>query len=332
MKLKLSSRWLDIAVKVVAVLVVVALVYLGYTIWSNERAKTQNSVSGRAIESLIQVVKDKPRDPGARVLLAQAFAAAGQLDNAVEQFQNALKLDGTNFSALEGLGLIAMNREEWRTAEGYWRRIIDNLKDGQYASQDQRLERGYYYLGLTLIELKDYENSVLYLKEAVRMRRDAADTHYALAVAYRELNSVSNQRKELETALSFIPTLPEANYDMGLLLVADGDDAGAAELFRRSIDNAPGRAEPMEELAKLGPFSDRLAKAKELEKTDAKEALVQARIAIALEPANVEAAHLVASLLDKLGSKDDAVAAYERVLSLVPSDTVAVEALKRLNK
>jgi len=331
-KLNLSTRWLDIAVKVVAVFVVAALVYLGYTVWSNERAKTENSVTGRAIENLIQVVKDKPRDPGARILLAQAFASAGKLDDAVEQFQNALKLDEGSTTALEGLGLIAMKRGEWRTAEGYWRRIIENLKGGQYASQDQRLERAYYYLGLTLIEVKDYENSVLFLKEALRMKRDAADTHYAISVAYRELGSLSNQRKELETALSFIPTLPEANYDMGLLLLADDDLAGAAELFRRSVDNAPGRAEPMEALAELGPFSERLAKAKELEKGDAKAALVEARIAIALEPTNLESARLVASLLDGLGNKADAIAAYERVLSLVPSDTVSVEAIERLDK
>jgi tetratricopeptide (TPR) repeat protein len=331
-KRNLTARTLDIAVKVVAALVVVALVYLGFTIWSNERAKNANSVTGRAIENLIQVVKEKPRDPGARILLAQAFASAGRLDEAVEQFQNALKLDEKSTPALEGLGLIAMKREEWRTAEGYWRRIVENLKDGQYASQDQRLERAYYYLGLTLIELKDYENSVLFLKEALRMRRDAADTHYAISVAYRELGSLSNQRKELEIALSYVPTLPEANYDMGLLLLADGDEAGAAELFRRSSDNAPGRAEPMAELEKLGPYAERFAKAKSLEATDEKAALVEARIAIALEPQKLEAARLVAALLDGLGTSEEAIAAYERVLTLSPDETAAAEAIVRLGK
>lgn len=332
MKLNLSTRSLDIAVKIVGLLVVVALVYLGFTIWSNERSQQDNSVTGRAIESLIKVVKEKPRDPGARILLAQAFASAGRMDEAVEQFQNALKLDTKNSSALEGLGLIAMQREEWRTAEGYWRRIVENLKSGQYASQDQRLERAYYYLGLTLIELKDYQNSVLFLKEALRMRRDAADTHYAISVAYRELGSVSNQRKELETALSFIPTLPEANYDMGLLLLADDDQAGAAELFRRSVDNAPGRAEPMTELSKFGSVTERLAKAKSLQKSDPKAALIEARIAIAIDPQNLEAARLVAVLLEGLGKSDDALAAYERVLTISTNDTAAAEAVKRLSK
>ncbi|TDB37648.1 MAG: tetratricopeptide repeat protein [Actinobacteria bacterium] len=332
MKLRLNTHALDIAVKVVGLLVVVALVYLGYTVWSTQRSVEQNSVTGRAIQTLVEQVKKSPRDANARVLLAQALASAGRLDDSVEQFQNALKIEKDNAAALEGLGLIAMKREEWRTAEGYWQRLVDSLKSAQFSNQDQRLERAYYYRGVTLISLKEYEDAVLYLKEALRMKRDDADTHYALSVAYRELDSSANQRKELETALAFVPTMAEANYDMGLLLLADGDRAGAAELFRRSADNAPGRAEPMKELEKFGPMQPYLDKAKSLKTTDAKAALIEARIAIALDPSSVEAARLVAVLLEDVGTKDEAVAAYERVLQLVPQDPEATEALARLGK
>ncbi len=331
MRFSFSVRGLDLAIRVVLVVVIAALVYLGYTVWSTERSKRENTVAGRAIENLIQVVKEKPSDPGARVLLAQAFAAAGRLDESAEQFKAVLDLDEKNASALEGLGLIAMRREEWKTAQGYWQRAIDNLSEGKFAAQDQRLERAYYYLGLTLIELQQYEDAVLNLKEALRMRRDAADTHYALSVAYRELGSESKQRQELETALAFIPTIPEANYDLGLLLLKDGDRAGAAELFRRSVDNAPpGRAEPQEELAKFGQAEDRLTKALAMRKSDAAGALVESRIAIAIDPKNVEAARLVASLLEELGERKEALAAYERVLTLVPDDPEATAAVKRL--
>lgn len=332
MKLRLNTHVLDIAVKVVGLLVVVALVYLGYTVWSTQRSVEQNSVTGRAIQTLVEQVKKSPRDANARVLLAQALASAGRLDDSVEQFQNALKIEKDNPAALEGLGLIAMKREEWRTAEGYWQRLVDSLKSAQFSNQDQRLERAYYYRGVTLISLKEYEDAVLYLKEALRMKRDDADTHYALSVAYRELGSSSNQRKELETALAFVPTMAEANYDMGLLLLADGDKAGAAELFRRSVDNAPGRAEPMAELEKFGPMQPYLDKAKSLQATDAKAALLEARIAIALDPTSVDAARIVAVLLEEVGTKDEAITAYERVLQLVPQDPDATEALVRLGK
>ncbi len=324
------SRGLGLAVRVLAVLALVAGVYFAYTVWSTERAKRESAVSSRAIESLTKVVKQKPSDPKARVLLAQAYAAQGRLNAATDEFNNALRLDKKSFDALEGIGLIAMRQGEWSTAEGYWQRAIDQLKENQYASQDQRLERTLYYLGLTQIELKDYEDAVGSLKEALRIRRDAADTYYALSVAYRELGAPDMQRQQLKWALSFIPTLPEANYDMGLLLLKDGDTAGAAELFRRSADNAPDRAEPKDALAKLGTAKQHLDKAVSLRKENAKAALVEARIAAAIDPSSVEAARLVAVLLEEAKSKAEALAAYKRVLTLVPNDPTATAAIKRL--
>jgi Flp pilus assembly protein TadD len=331
-KLRINSRILGTALRVVTVLVIVALVYLGYTVWSSQQRVTQGTVASRAIDNLVKEVEKNPNNPQARVLLAQALAAAGRVDQAVEQLNYALEIDANSVGALETLGLIAMQRGEWATAEGYWRRIVEIVGKSPMASQDQRMERANHYLGLVLIERNEYEEAVLYLKEALRIRRDASDTHYALAVAYRELGSVSNQRKELETALAFDPLLPEANYDMALLLLADGDRAGAAELLRRSVDNAKGRAEPAAELEKLGPFEDRLAAAERLSASDAQAALVEARIAIAIVPKDLAAARLVARLLEDLDKKDDAVLAWERVKALAPNDPEATDALKRLGQ
>ena len=332
MKVRVNSRTLGTALRVVSVLIIVALVYLGYTVWSTQRQVSQGTVASRAIEALVQQVEKDPGNPDARVLLGQALAAAGRVDEAVEQLNAALSIAQDHTAALEGLGLIAMRRGEWVTAEGYWRRILDVTKDSQYAAQDLRVERAYYYLGLTLIERKQYEDAILYLKEALRIRRGGSDTHYALSVAYREIGSIANQRKELETALRYDPMLPEANYEMGLLLVADGDRAGAAEHFRRSADSAPSRAEPLTELERLGPFEERLAEAKRLQDVDAAAALVEARIAIALRPQDIDAARTVARLQEKVGSTADAKPAWERVLMLVSGDPEATEALTRLGQ
>lgn len=318
--------------KVVALLVVVALVYLGYTVWSTQRSVEATSVPSRAIDTLIEEVEADPGNADARVLLGQALAAAGRVDEAVEQLSAALAIDENHTAALEGLGIIAMRREEWATAEGYWRRVLELTGSGQYASQDLRVERANYYLGLTLIERHQYEDAVLYLKEALRIKRSSSDTHYALAIAYKELGSKSNQRNELETALRYDPKLPEANYELGLMLAADGDRAGAAELFRRSVDSAPTRAEPQAELDKYGPFEKRLADARRLENTDLAAALIEARIAVALEPSDLPALRMVAKLLEKLGNKEDAALAWERVLRLAPNDPEASEARERLKK
>ncbi|MDI6842864.1 MAG: tetratricopeptide repeat protein [Anaerosomatales bacterium] len=331
-KFRLSSRQLDYALKAVAALVVVALLYLAYTAWDYNRRTQSTTIAARAVENLAEAVRKDPRNPNARILLAQALAGQGRLNDAIEQFQAALKLDEDNPAALEGLGMIALKQQQWATAEGYFRRIIDKLRGGQFANADNRLERAYYYLGVTLIKRKQYEDAAGYLKEALRIRRDASDTHYALSVAYRELGIADKSRQELETALAFDPLLPEANYDLGRLLVNDGDLAGAAEAFRRAIDGAPGQPEPLQELEKLGPFADRLAKAKSLLATDKKAALVEARIASALDPKNLEAARIKARLLQELGSAKDAADAWEKVLQLAPEDPEATAALNELTK
>jgi len=332
LKPRITSRTLGTALKIVGLLVVVALVYLGYTVWSTQRAVNAGSLPSRAIATLIKEVEADPGNAGARVLLGQALAAAGRIDEAVEQLNAALSIDEKNVAAMEGLGLIAMRREEWATAEGYWRKVLEVTRGSQYASQDLRVERANYYLGLTLIERKQFEDAVLYLKEALRTKKSASDTHYALSVAYRELGSLSNQRNELEIALRYDPKLAEANYDMGLLLAADGDRAGAAELFRRSVDAAPTRAEPREELETFGPFEERLAEAERLQDTDSAAALVEARIAVALEPDDLPAVRLVAKLLETSGNTEEALVAWQRVLRLAPKDPTATEALARLGK
>lgn len=330
----ISSRdpLLTWAIRVVGLMVVGALAFLGYTVWQGQRQATDSSLAARAIANLEAAMEAEPENPDVRVLLGDAYRDTGRSGDAIEQYQKALELEQDNASALMGLALVAMGQEEWRTAQGYWGKAVDVLSESQFASQDLRLEKAYFYYGTTLIKLAEYEDAVLYLKEALRIKRSDADTHYALAVAYRELGSVNKQRESLENALLFVPNMPEANYDLGLLYIADGDEATAAELFRRAVDNAPQREEPLDELVKLGPFDDRYAAALALAETDPAGALADARVAAALEPTNVEAVRLVAQILRRIGtSPDDERAAWERLVNLIPDDTEANQALEALD-
>lgn len=331
MSLHLRDRWLDWTLRVVAVFVIMALAYLAYTVWQGERQTKKGSLSSRAIENLEQIVRDQPENADARVLLGDAYRDMGSFADALEQYQAALEVKDDHAGALTGLALVAMAKQEWRTAEGYWLSVIESVSDEPMANADLRLEKAYYYYGVCLIQLGEAEDAVNYLKEALRIKRDDADTHYALSVAYRDLDSVANQKKSLENALAFVPSMPEANYDLGLVLLAEGDEAGAAELFRRSADNAPGRAEPQAELDKLGPFADRWTKAQALVATDPAAALIEARVAIALDPESADAARLVARLLQQVGTKEDAKAAWARVLELVPDDPEALEQVEVLD-
>jgi len=195
---------------------------------------------------------------------------------------------------------------------------------------EETLETAYFYLGTALYEQKQYEEAAGNLKEAIRLRRDASDTHYALAACYRAMGSDDAYRESLENALLFDPKMPEANFDLAELLLADGDEAGAAEHFRTSADAAPNIDKPAVELEKLGSFAERIKAAKALMESDPKKALAEARVAAALEPADAEAVLLVAQGYENTDAKEEAAESYRRVLILDPGNKTATDGLKRV--
>jgi tetratricopeptide (TPR) repeat protein len=330
----LETRWVDIAIKVVLATIVIAAVVLAYTVISFQLQERRLQPSSQAVQNLIAAVEEDPQNLGLRLTLAEALAADGRLNESIEQFNAALEIAPDNPNALSGLALIAMYRGEWDTAEEYWRAAIEELSGGDYSMLDQRLERATYQLGVTLIERGEYEEAVQYLTEALRMNRTSADTHYMLAYAYRELGSDTNHRRYLENALQFDPRMPEAHFDLGLVLLAEGDIASAAEHFRESATYAPeSRREPWDELERIEDEADaqeRYERALELAPADPEEALIEARIARALDSEDVAIAKLVAELHEETGDTDAALEAWRRVLEIAPNNTEAAAEVDRL--
>lgn len=321
---------IDLAIRAVVVVVLLVAVYLAYSVWSHNRGVATSTPVARQIAALEELIAEQPGNVVARLQLAQAYTIAGREDAAVAQYAAILAADPENVTALSGLGFISSTKRQWATAEGYWQRIIDILEGRPAASQDRALEVAYFYMGDVKAEQKKWEEAIPYYKAALRIKRDASDTHYHLAVAYRETDSTAKYREELEIALAFDPTMPEANYDLGRLLLESGDEAAAAEHFRISADSAPAAEAPRDALAELGPAADRVARARSMQATDPAGALIQARVAVALEPADVPALVLAAQLYEKAREKERALETWKRVLALAPQNAEARSATDRL--
>ncbi|TLM80284.1 MAG: tetratricopeptide repeat protein [Actinobacteria bacterium] len=324
-------RPLDAALWIVGALVAVVAVWLGAALVTDRLSAGGDSPVTREIAALEDLVRKEPANDVARLQLAQALSIAGREDEAVTHYRAVLQEDPENVTALSGLGFIASTRKQWETAEGYWQRIITLLEQTEGSGQNQALETAYFYMGDVLLEQKRYAEAIPYYRAALRIKRSSADVHYHLAVAYRETGSPTKYREELEAALAFDPVMPEANYDYGNILLAEGDRATAAEHFRASVDAAPGIEAPVEALEALGPAEDRIAAAQRLRETDPKAALVEARIAAALEPSDVAAWALCAGLYEKTGDVERALQMWKRVVALDGQNAEANEAVRRLS-
>ncbi len=323
-------RPLDIALWIAAIAVVVVAGYLGWSVWSQNRQVVNATPASRAVADIRSDLKKDPENLDLRMKLAQALVVAGRENEAIDQYKAVVKTNKDFTPALSGLGFIAMKNKDWKTGEGYFRKVTDLLANTENADKNSTLEIGYFYLGTALMEQHKYEEAVGFFKAALRIRRDASDSHYALAYTYKQLDSMDKYREELEAAVAFDPKMPEANYDLAVLVLADGDVGRAAELLRTSVDAAPGVDEPIDALERLGPFSKRFEAAQRLAKTDPKKALAEARVAAALEPRDVDALRLLAALWERNKDADAAAAVYRRILLVVPEDPASKKALERL--
>jgi tetratricopeptide (TPR) repeat protein len=325
-----SVRPLDLAIVVLLVVVLAIGTYLGISVYSHNRSVVESTPVSREINVLIERVRANPNNMAARMELAQALTVAGRNREAIQQYKAVLTVDKDYAPALAGLGFVALRQGQWQTGEQYFRRVIEVLEERDSASKDPQLASAYYYLGSSLLEQKKFEEAANNLRSSLMIRRDASDVHYMLAVCFRELGNDEKYEEALGFTLMFDPKMPEANYDMGMLLLDEGDEAGAAEHFRRSIDAAPSVQMPVEALNKLGTFERRFDAATALRDDDPDEALKEARIAAAIEPKSIEALVMVGDLWAEQGNTEQAIEAYRQVLLIDPSDEAAKAGMERV--
>jgi Tfp pilus assembly protein PilF len=325
-----SVRPLDAVIAVVALLVLVLAGVLGWSVWSQNYSAKNSTPIARTIADLEKNITKHPRDIKLRMQLAQTYTIAGQDSDATEQYKQVLALQKNYVPAISGLGFIASRQQDWKAAEGYWRKAVGLMEGDPAAPMSKTYETANFYLATTLLEQKKYEDAIGYFKEALRVNSSASDTHYLLAAAYEGIGADEEAKSELETAIAFDPKMPEANYRYGLILLAEGNEADAAQHFRIAVDEAPNRKEPQTALKKLGSFAKRMAAATKLANTDPKAALDEVRVAVALEPGDTKALMLLASLYEKTGEKSMAADTYRNVIAHDANNAEAKAALERV--
>jgi tetratricopeptide (TPR) repeat protein len=154
------------------------------------------------IAHLSQTVKENPTNEQARVELAAALADSNRRDEAITQFEEALRLKPNDPDAHSGLGIVL-------------------LETGDVAGATQHLDRAL---------------------QLYRHTPDAAYTMYVRARIYSRQNDTKKAAALLTSAVTLRPDLAEAWSDLGLARKALLDDKGALQAFRRAAELNPSDA------------------------------------------------------------------------------------------
>jgi tetratricopeptide (TPR) repeat protein len=136
---------------------------------------------------------------------------------AIQAFEQCLKLSPENVKAQDNLGLSYAGLGRPQDAEAAYRKAI--------SWQAQLLEQNpgpYLNLGILLVEQNHPEQALEYLQRAVQISPDDPKGHENLGRAYERLNQLSNAQPELEKAVAAKPDDPALHYVLGQIYKREG--------------------------------------------------------------------------------------------------------------
>lgn len=284
----------------------IALLVLGAAIGINWALFTGgergNTMLDATLEQLESSVRQDPQNPQARVAVAIAYAARGYNDDAITQFQEALKLEESNQTALIGLGQTLLRSDRPDEALEPLLQVVELNKDNPFRRTLEQLEAVYYDLGIIYTQKRDYQQATFYLGEALDINPVDADAWYMLGHAQQLSGELEIALYSYEQATLFVPDFVEA-YE------------GLAEIYRQMEDEGGERyAKGMIRLA-AGSF-DR--------------AVSELRKAAAAMPDKAEVHQGLGLALEGQDHIQDALVSYGRALELDPTLMLARLATQRL--
>jgi tetratricopeptide (TPR) repeat protein len=261
------------------------------TLYSQGHAQEALSVS----ETLI---KDYPKEPLLYNISGACYQALGQLDAAVNRYEQALAIKPDFAEAHNNLGNTLKELGQLDDAIKSFEKTLTIKPD---------FAEGYSNLGVTLHELGQLDAAVKCYEQALAIKLDYAEAHYNLGNTLKELGQLDAAVKRYEQALAIKPDYAGAHCNLGITLQNLHQLATAVKRYKQALTIKPNYAEAHYNLGNtLKELGELEAAVKSYEK------------ALAIKPDYAEAHSNLGVTLRELGQLEKAVKSYEKALNIKP--------------
>jgi tetratricopeptide (TPR) repeat protein len=288
----------------------------------------------RRITELRERVRRHPEDREARWELGRALAALGRHPDAIAEFQALLAWQPNDVPAMLQLGLAEKARGNLDTATDWLARAC---------RQDPASAVARFYYGEVLYNRGLNEPALEALREAIARNPDYAEAHYLLAFVYGDIGRHEEARESTKHAIKLNPTLARAqanlaleryapatltgrrgdrpqiveggalaHYNLGLAFRQKGLLAEALHEYSVALDAGEDRRMTLQAMAEVRLLQRELPAALELY-----DALVREH------PDSPKLWNERGVCLHQAGRRADAIASYERAVSVDPGYQLA---------
>ena len=247
---------------------------------------------------MVQTQPGRDADPNLSLRQAEAFAAAGQCDEAAVIYHQLLRAQPTQPDILSALALVEKRRGNLTAAESLLRKAI------AVAPGRPELHNNLGNLLHASGRLADAESC---RRRAIALKPDSAEAHYNLGITLEKMGRLPEALTAYGTAVSCNPLYAPALTRIGASLLESGQPAEALSLLARAVTADAGFFDAQyfrgAALVRLGRYDESLAAFQH---------------AIASAPNRIEARIGLANALRESGRIVEALTAYHAALEIDP--------------
>jgi len=202
-----------------------------FTIGLDNEARGDWQAAASEFERIVALRPAEPAGSTARYDLAIAYANLQRYDDAARELHEAIALDPAFLAALANLVAVDLARGDGAEA----RRIAD-----RYVALAPDSARALYSRGIVALQNGDAATARADFGKLLHANPSYALAHYDLALAEERLGRYDAAESELRAALALAPTYARARLALGIVLLREGDRAGARDAFARTLVDAAG--------------------------------------------------------------------------------------------
>ncbi len=299
---RLSQKTVDRLIWILAGMVLVGLLsFAGYYYWDRYHTRGPSLVDVETAH-LEEMVRQNPANALLRVEVAKRYMARDMLDAAIQQANEALKINPSMEEAYLVLGDAYRLKGDLDAALEQYQQVVELNKNNEFAAINPNLETAYYEIGEIHLRRGELEAARDAFLEALKIERTDADALMGLGITYQRLGNHEEAIATFRRAIRLVPKFPEAYEAMRVSYDALGQAAGV--LYAEGM-LAYARGEPEAALAKLEE-------------------------AVNIDPEFLEVYFGLGLVYEELNEVDAAVDALNRYLEAHPDDIAAQFAIHRL--
>ncbi len=192
-----------------------------------------------AIEEYEEALQLNPNDPYVPVNLANALLRAGRFEEAIGYYEQALRIDPNDAHAHYNLGVALVKSGQPKQAIGHWEQALRIEPD--YAE-------AHHILGSALFDQGKVPEAIGHWEQALKIKPAFAEAHYNLANAFLRGGRFEEAIKHYDQALKIKPTFAEAHYNLGIALEQVGRLQSAIEHYEQALQLRPDFVELQQRL------------------------------------------------------------------------------------